>query len=208
MNDQSRGQQTGRFTFDPATGRWEWDDEVYRIHGLEPGSVHPTTEFVLASKHPDDRPRVAQLIERISRAAEPFSISYRVVAGDGIERRVVLVGESDVCEDDAPTKIQGYYIDLTRDFLHEREQSVQEALAASAESRAVIEQAKGVLMLAYELDADQAFSMLRWWSRNHNVKVRDLAAKLVESAVADGSLSDSDLRQRFDVWMHDASEAN
>lgn len=206
MDDQPRAQQTGRFTFDPGTGRWDWDDEVYRIHGLEPGSVNPTTDFVLASKHPDDRARVAALIDRVSITAEPFSIAYRVVAGDGIERRVLLVGESDVCDDGAPTLIQGYYIDLTDDFLNDREQSVQEALAASAESRAVIEQAKGVLMLAYELNADQAFSMLRWWSRNHNVKVRDLAQKLIESAAEDGGLSTADLRSRFDMWMHDATE--
>jgi hypothetical protein len=43
----------------------------------------------------------------------------------------------------------------------------------------VIEQAKGALMIAYGLDADQAFALLRWHSQHTNIKLRDIAAGLV-----------------------------
>ena len=202
MTSPPHGRQTGRFSYDVLTGKWDWDDDVYRIHGYEPGSVEPTTELVLESKHPDDRARVKALLDRISSAGGPFSMSYRIIGGDDVERRVVLVGDAEMCPPDDVTTIDGYYIDLTEDFAEESEEYAQAAVEASAESRAVIEQAKGALMLAYGLDSDQAFAMLRWWSRNRNVKVRDLAAKLVEIARA-GSVTDSELRSNFDMQLHD-----
>lgn len=42
-----------------------------------------------------------------------------------------------------------------------------------------IEQAKGMLMGRYGLDAEGAFSLLRRWSTTTNVKLRTLAADLV-----------------------------
>ena len=196
----------GRFTFDVVSGNWEWDDEVYRIHGVAPGSIAPTTDYMLRCKHPEDRDRVAAAISHATATGEPFSVSYRLNAEDGIERKVVLVCEGGVCDSDAVTKIDGYFIDLTDDFDHETNKLVREAVAASAEHRATIEQAKGALMLAYGLDADQAFAMLSWWSRNRNVKVRDLAERLVGMSVA-GEVTDGSLRHAFDALLHDISSA-
>jgi hypothetical protein len=59
---ERREAQVGRFTCDLVSGTWQWDDEVFRIHGLEPGSVSPTTEFILKGKHPEDRDRVAAVL--------------------------------------------------------------------------------------------------------------------------------------------------
>ncbi|HEX5524879.1 MAG TPA: GAF and ANTAR domain-containing protein [Pedococcus sp.] len=49
-------------------------------------------------------------------------------------------------------------------------------------SRAVIEQAKGVLMGRHGLDEKQAFELLRQQSQRLNVKLRSLAAELVNGA--------------------------
>jgi GAF domain-containing protein len=49
------------------------------------------------------------------------------------------------------------------------------------ESRAVIEQAKGVLMAQRHVDADQAFEILRDASQRYNRKLRDIAFGIVES---------------------------
>jgi PAS domain-containing protein len=202
VRTSSHGSRTGRFSFDVLTGKWDWDDEVFRIHGYQPGSVEPTTELVLERKHPGDRARVQALLDQVGREGGPFSISYRLVRVDGCERRVVLVGEGALCDPGDVTTIDGYYIDLTEDFAEESEEYAAAAVEASAENRAVIEQAKGALMLAYGLEADQAFSMLRWWSRNHNVKVRELSARLVVAA-GSGEISDADLRGAIDAQLHD-----
>ncbi|WP_345734154.1 ANTAR domain-containing protein [Mycobacterium intracellulare] len=53
------------------------------------------------------------------------------------------------------------------------------AVAAVVDSRAAIEQAKGVLMLVYGLTAERAFDVLVWRSQETNIKVRELAQRLL-----------------------------
>jgi GAF domain-containing protein len=59
-------------------------------------------------------------------------------------------------------------------------------LRRAMESRAVIEQAKGVLMTQRRVDADQAFEILREASQRYNRKLRDIAAGIVDSVQAHG----------------------
>jgi transcriptional regulator with GAF, ATPase, and Fis domain len=58
---------------------------------------------------------------------------------------------------------------------------LSEGLSEAMRSRAVIEQAKGILMAsAPELDSDGAFDLLRRASQRENVKLRDVAGRVVE----------------------------
>jgi hypothetical protein len=52
-------------------------------------------------------------------------------------------------------------------------------VAEVVENRAVIEQAKGMLMFVYGMDADAAFELLRLRSQHGNVKLRLLAEQIV-----------------------------
>jgi len=54
------------------------------------------------------------------------------------------------------------------------------------ESRAVIEQAKGVLMAQRRVDAEQAFEILREASQRYNRKLREIAVGIVESTQGPG----------------------
>jgi GAF domain-containing protein len=54
-------------------------------------------------------------------------------------------------------------------------------MRVAMESRAVIEQAKGVLMAQRRVDAEQAFEILREASQRYNRKLRDIALGIVES---------------------------
>ncbi|KRC53072.1 hypothetical protein ASE19_11830 [Nocardioides sp. Root79] len=206
MAEQPDTPRVGRFAYDVTTERWKWDDEVFRIHGVEPGAVEPTTAYVLDCKHPEDRDRVERVLTQATLTGEPFSVCYRLHAADGRERRVVLVCEGGVCDTttEVPvTQLDGYYVDLTHDFARATSEEARGAVAASAEHRATIEQAKGCLMMAYGLDAEQAFAMLRWWSRNRNVKLRDIAAHVTEISTS-GQLSHQSLRTAVDRLLHDA----
>ncbi len=58
---------------------------------------------------------------------------------------------------------------------HELSQQLQQAM----ESRAVIEQAKGILMQAQHCDPDQAFQILVRASQNQNRKLRAIATEIV-----------------------------
>jgi hypothetical protein len=52
-------------------------------------------------------------------------------------------------------------------------------LRQTIESRAVIEQAKGALILRYGLDDGAAFAVLSRWSQNSNVKLHTIADTLI-----------------------------
>lgn len=54
-------------------------------------------------------------------------------------------------------------------------------LGEAMKSRAVIEQAKGVLMGAEGIDEDAAFEMLTAASQRENIKLRDVALRIVEN---------------------------
>jgi hypothetical protein len=55
-----------------------------------------------------------------------------------------------------------------------------EEMADVVVSRVFIERAKGILVQIYDIDADSAFEMLKWWSQATNVKLRILAQRLTE----------------------------
>jgi GAF domain-containing protein len=54
-------------------------------------------------------------------------------------------------------------------------------------SRAVIEQAKGILMERYKITSEQAFTLLTHASQRSNVKLRDVAEELTATGVLHGS---------------------
>lgn len=54
-------------------------------------------------------------------------------------------------------------------------------------ARAVIEQAKGMLMAAHHCSADQAFALLVRASQDQNRKLRDIAAEVVSRSQAAGT---------------------
>jgi GAF domain-containing protein len=72
-------------------------------------------------------------------------------------------------------------------------------LGEAMQSRAVIEQAKGMLMSAQGCDEEDAFQMLVAASQRENIKLRDVARRIVEGAVARGGGS----RQRSSGGVRD-----
>jgi hypothetical protein len=171
-----------RFLFDGE--RWEWSDEVARMHGYEPGTVAPTTKLMLSHKHPEDREHVRDLLHHALHSGESFSSRHRFVDTRGGVHEAIVVADRIVDDSNAVLGTAGYYIDLTGTFdgaRHESRQEVlDEALPDLFENRAAIEQAKGVMMAVYRVSPDQAFRVLQWRSQETNVKLRMLAKQLIE----------------------------
>jgi PAS domain S-box-containing protein len=173
-------QRVGWFRFYFADQRWEWSEEVQRIHGYEPGSVTPTTDLVLAHKHPDDRGQVAATIDQILNTHEAFSTRHRIIDTDGQVRHIIVVGDQLFNEHGEVIGTHGFYIDVTPTAERAQEELVTARLAEISEHRASIEQAKGMLMLIYNIDDHAAFNLLKWLSQEANVKLRLLAERISE----------------------------
>lgn len=175
-------QRVGRFRFFLDGHRWEWSDAVARMHGYEPGQVEPTTELLLQHKHPEDRERVAAVLDHVLNG-KPFSSRHRIIDTAGHTRCVVVAGDRMVDDTGAPAGTSGFYVDVT-DSLHT---DITNVLEAVADARAKIEQAKGVLMSAYGISAERAFDLLVWRSQETNLKVRDLAARFLVAVAGKAS---------------------
>jgi hypothetical protein len=176
----------GSFRFWFVGQRWEWSDEVARMHGYEPGSVVPTTKMLLSHKHPDDRAHVQDLLDYALHSGGSFSSRHRFVDTAGAVHDAIVVADRMLDESGAVVGTAGYYIDLTDTFDETRDETRQELLDTALpdlfENRAAIEQAKGVLMAVYRVSADQAFRVLQWRSQETNTKLRALAKQLVTEA--------------------------
>jgi ANTAR domain/PAS fold len=170
----------GSFRFWFVGQRWEWSDEVARMHGYEPGSVEPTTKLLLSHKHPEDRAHVQDLLDFALRSGEPFSSRHRFIDTAGTVHDAIVVADRMLDKTGAVLGTAGHYIDLTNTFDETRQEVLDEALPDLFDNRAAIEQAKGVLMYVYRVTADQAFRVLQWRSQETNIKLRALARQLLE----------------------------
>ncbi|MEW1734342.1 PAS and ANTAR domain-containing protein [Nocardia beijingensis] len=195
----------GSFRFWIADQRWEWSEQVAQLHGYEPRTMEPTTEMVLSHKHPDDRDTVAAALAASVRHGEPFCSRHRIIDTHGAVRQVLVVGDRIFDSTGATIGTTGYFIDLTAQLDENRNETIHGALSEIAETRAAIEQAKGVLMFVYGITADQAFGVLRWRSMETNTKIRTLATKIV-TAVTAGQGAPVVVRTRFDHLLLTAHE--
>jgi hypothetical protein len=105
---------------------------------------------------------------------------------------LVLVGGDSFCEEgDEPAGITGFYIDITEQFNKDVQERLSEAVQTITERRAVINQAIGMLMLRYGIDADLAFKLLTRLSQESNIKLRVIAERAVaDPATLDGLVDD------------------
>lgn len=170
----------GTFLLDLASGRFEWSEEVFHIHGYTPGEVVPTLELLMAHKHPQDREPIRRMIAELSSNGGQRAIFHRVIDSKGRERRVFTAAEACLDDTGKVTALRGFTVDLSRTVALETRHAAAEAIRATYASREVIEQAKGIIMAERRIDADAAFEYLVDISQRANVKLRDVAHRLVD----------------------------
>ena len=83
----------GPFRYTPATDTWWWADDLYRIHGFEPGEIVPTTALLVAHKHPDDAAVASAIIRNAFTSGESFALWHRILDARRRLRQVVSVGD-------------------------------------------------------------------------------------------------------------------
>ena len=131
------GQQpaAGSFRFWFTGSRWEWSAEIYRMHGYVPGEIEPTTELLLAHKHPDDREHVAEAIARSADQGEPFSSRHRFIDIHGCEHSVMVVADRILDDEGHPVGTSGFYIDLSDALADAERETVSARLPDIVEAR-------------------------------------------------------------------------
>lgn len=197
----------GRFRYHREEDRWEWSDQLARLHGYESAtSVVPTTDLLLLHKHPEDKERVAELIDRVRTAGEPFSSQHRIVDVKGAVIPVVVIADLLHGPDGTRLGTFGYYVadSVSTTGQRSRTDRVHMDIDEMVRRRATIERVKGALMLAYRINEQQAFDLLVWRSQETNTKLHALAAA-VESRLVTVDVP-SRARSSFDRILLTAHE--
>lgn len=172
----------GYYTYLVNEDVWSWSDGVYLMHGYEPREVPATTEVLLRHKHPDDRSRAAQVLDAAIRDGQPFSCYHRIIDRDEHVRNILSVGRGIAATTGRVQQVEGYFVDLTKARREETQAEVRQALAGVAQHREAIDLAKGMVMLGTGTDSTAAFEILRRHSQSSNLKVHDVAQRLVDAA--------------------------
>jgi hypothetical protein len=192
-------QRIGRFRYAVAEDAWSWSETFFRILGFEPGQVRPSSSVLATHLAPDGSEQARAAVETSFRTGAPFSFHTVITDAAGSARTVLLAGHGEQ-QGGVVRTVVGYLVDFTDSNRLSRQVHVEEALAGALDHRAVIEQAKGVLMLAQGIDADEAFLLLRAYSQDSNVKVRVLADKLVDVAATDSEPGEDLLRKVLRIF--------
>ena len=174
----------GRFSYDVPTDTWWWSTSLYTMYGFTPGEIVPSTALMTVHHHPDDRAGAVELITAAVSSGKPFSSRHRIVDARQHVRTVVTIGEVIRDPDGQPAQVRGYVIDVTDSLHRDLAAATRQAVESSAEARAVIEQAKGMLMAERGITEDEAFDLLRALSQRSNTKLREVARRIVQERTA------------------------
>lgn len=73
----------GSFSYDIETDEMEWTDEMYYIHGYQPGDVALTLNMIISHTHPTDRARVERILHHALQNREDYAFTMHYVLPGG-----------------------------------------------------------------------------------------------------------------------------
>ena len=148
--------RAGIWELDLRTNDVTWDEQMFEIFGIAPGSAHGGMERWFRYMHPDDIAAGQKIIDEARIAArKSFDLEFRIYRGDNRELRYVRAVGMVKCDlDGAAVKMIGINHDVTEARL--REQELSKALAQEKElTRKALagEHAKGefLAMMSHEI---------------------------------------------------------
>ncbi len=104
----------GTWEWDIVTGSVFWSEHVAPLFGVAPGTFDGTYAAYMDLLHPEDRERVAQLMERVLRGeSDDFEFEHRTAPREGATRW--LAGRGRVYRDESgrPLRMAGTVVDVT-----------------------------------------------------------------------------------------------
>jgi GAF domain-containing protein len=120
--------------------------------------------------------------ERGCRAVLSFPLPPQELVTGGLNVYARISQPLDERSRDVAARLAAYaVVPVSNMYLYQSAVERAGHLRAALDSRAVIDQAKGILMERFKMSADQAFSALAHMSMETNTKVRDVAERFVET---------------------------
>ncbi len=157
----------------------EWSDELYRIHGLQPGSEAITLKKVNSYVHEDDRDHLNEKIQQCIENGKPYDVYYRLVLKDGTLRYIFGKGEIMSTESGKPTYLFGTAQDITHQYeTHELLEENQKYLEKITDAAPFLMVAYNVKDLSYNF-VSKASETILGYPQDHLLKEGRLLFKKI-----------------------------
>lgn len=144
----------GLWSLDVRTGSMGWSHGLYRLLGLEPGSVEPSLNLLRSMMHPDDRLSRGDF-DRVLKEGISFEREFRIVQRNGRIRWVANRGEPVLNKEGQAERVIGIICDVTS-----KQNAVRELHASEQRYRSLTRAASTILWTA---PADrQIFDLPEW----------------------------------------------
>lgn len=167
----------GHYVYRYDIDSWWWSEGVRDVY---PDLPHDARLDELASRlDARDGDALRQALVRCVLEGKVFALTHRVVDAEGRPRTLTITGGSEWARTSAH-EVRGTVLDLQTGVSAAARCTASLSLGTALASHAVIDQAKGALMLVYGLDDAGAFDLLRWSSMRLNVKLSTIAQHVVE----------------------------
>ncbi|MGH7565655.1 MAG: sensor histidine kinase, partial [Gemmatimonadota bacterium] len=113
LSEAQRVAHIGSWEWDILANRVTWSDELYRIYGLEPGSVDITYQSYMERVHPEDRDATGASIRAALDGEDSFEFEERIVRPDEDVRVLQSKGYLVRDESGLPQRMIGTCHDIT-----------------------------------------------------------------------------------------------
>jgi GAF domain-containing protein len=180
---RSRTAHTAAFTGDLALTLDEWQYD----HGQGPCLDAAASATTFSVPHMSDERRWSQWAARAARAGVHSSLSIGLPAHQDVSGALnIYATKPEAFDDDAVILAQTFArhaaVALANAHIYDTQATFAQHMQAAMESRAVIEQAKGIIMGERRCSPEEAFRILTKVSQDTNRKLRDIASDLVARA--------------------------
>ncbi|MGA9162727.1 MAG: SpoIIE family protein phosphatase, partial [Actinomycetota bacterium] len=120
----------GRWEWDLGSGAVSWSDDLYRIHGYEPGAFPMTFDRAVEQVPEEDRQRIQRNLAAAlaTRRRELPEIEYRIVRADGEVRALLGRGRLFLDGTGSPVRMVGVVQDVTERVEYDRQHRIAETL--------------------------------------------------------------------------------
>jgi len=111
LSEAQRLTHTGSFTFNMASGRNVWSEEVFRIYEFEP-VPEVSMDMLMSRVHPDDHDRIRRFIADTEHDGTEYSFEHRLLMPDGAVKTIHIVTHA-VRDESGEINLIGTAMDVT-----------------------------------------------------------------------------------------------
>ncbi len=145
----------GSWEWIPDGGELSWSDNHFRLFGLDPDAIVPSTEYVLERTYPEDRALVQDAIGAMQAGGYPEDdMEYRVLSADGTSRTLRMTVAELEPADGLPRRIVGSVQDVSSLRRLDRQLAAHAAVTLALDRWTALETGSRELVerLAYALE--------------------------------------------------------